>query len=63
MIAQPTYLQLLQNIAFLLSLILIFDLLRVKVQGTHIKAKFFIIGFLIVFSENLGRSHGKNGKL
>jgi len=60
---QTTYLQLLQNISLLLALILIFDLLRLKVQGTNIKAKLLVIGFLIVFSENLGRSHGKNGKL
>lgn len=47
MSSEPTYLKLLQNIAFLLSLILLFNLSRVKVSG-HLKiAKQVLIGILI----------------
>ncbi len=47
MSSEPTYLKLLQNIAFLLSLILLFNLSRVKVGG-HLKtAKQVLIGVLI----------------
>lgn len=45
--SDPSFLKLLQNIAFLLSLILIFDLLRLKVSKKFNIAKTIAIGILI----------------
>lgn len=47
MINNSSYLTLLQNIAFLLSLVLIFDLLRLKVSEKNVFAKKILIGILI----------------
>ncbi|MDO9087658.1 MAG: LytS/YhcK type 5TM receptor domain-containing protein [Anaerolineaceae bacterium] len=44
---EPSFLKLLQNISFLLSLILIFDLLRLKVSKRKVFAKNILIGVLI----------------
>ncbi len=47
MIEGSSFLTLLQNIAFLLSLVLIFDLLRLKVSEKNVFAKKILIGILI----------------
>ncbi|HSM23865.1 MAG TPA: LytS/YhcK type 5TM receptor domain-containing protein [Anaerolineaceae bacterium] len=47
MIDEPSFLKLLQNISFLLSLILIFDLLQFKVSKRKVFAKNLLIGILV----------------